>query len=109
MVRDPQHLVQRPQVHNKADRQEGARLRVLRAARARQQAHPGALYGQPRAVHAPPQARHHRRAADEGSGQGGEARQTGSEVCLLHYYTVLCTIYNQNTQYNTLYLHLECK
>lgn len=80
MVGDPQHFVQRPQVYNQADRQEGARLRVLRAARARQQAHPGAVHGQPRALHAPPQARHHRRAADEGAGARGEARQAGAEV-----------------------------
>ena len=86
MVGDPEHLVQRPQVHHQADRQEGAGLRVLRAARARQQAHPGAVHGQPRALHAPPQARHHRRAADEGAGAGGEAGQAGAEVSFITYY-----------------------
>lgn len=80
MVRDPQHIVQRPQVHNQADRQEGARLPILRASRPRQQAHIGAVYGQPRAVHAATQARHHRRATDEGAGSRGETGQAGAEV-----------------------------
>lgn len=45
------------------------------------------MYGEPRAVHEKEEARHHRGAADEGSGQRGEAPQTDGEVqylfCLL--------------------------
>ena len=57
-----------------------AGLHFLRDAAADQQAHPGSVYGQPRALHEAEEARHHRGAADEGSGTRGEARQTGREV-----------------------------
>ena len=55
-------------------------LCFLRSKTAHQQAHPGSLHGQPWAVHAPPQTRHHRGAADEGSGSGGEEPQEDGAV-----------------------------
>ena len=73
--RDSQHIVQRQEVRHQARGQEGARLCLLRLAPPHQQAHTRALHGQPRALHASPQGRQHRGAADEGPGQGGEAAQ----------------------------------
>lgn len=45
-----------------------------------QQAHPGTMHGQPRALHEEEEARYHRGPADEGSGQRGEAPETDGEV-----------------------------
>lgn len=50
-------------------------LCVLCSATAHQQAYLGAVYGEPRAVHEEEEARHHRGAADEGPGQGGEEQE----------------------------------
>lgn len=55
-------------------------LCILCSETAHQQAHSGSLHGQPWAVHAPPQTWHHRSAADEGSGSGGEEPQEDGEV-----------------------------
>lgn len=55
-------------------------LCILRTKTAHQQAHPGSLHGQPWAVYAPPQTRHHWGAADEGSGSRGEEPEKDGEV-----------------------------
>lgn len=55
-------------------------LCFLRSPPAHQQTHPGVVHGQPRPVHAPPQTRHHRGAADEGPGQRGEEQEANGEV-----------------------------
>lgn len=54
------------------------------------------MYGQPRVVHEEEKARHHRGAADEGAGPGGEApqkdgevRRTRSRLTHLHWRAVL--------------------
>ncbi len=57
-----------------------AGLCVLRPATAHQQADLGIVYGEPRVVHEEEKAGHHRGAADEGAGPGGEAPQTDGEV-----------------------------
>lgn len=56
---------------------------LLRTKTAHQQTHPGSLHGQPWAVYAPPQARHHWGAADEGSGSRGEEPEKDGEVQVL--------------------------
>lgn len=60
-------------------------LCILRTKTAHQQAHPGSLHGQPRAVHAPPQTRHHWGAADEGSGSRGEEPEKDGEVQVMTF------------------------
>lgn len=60
-------------------------LCILRTKTAHQQTHPGSLHGQPWAVYAPPQTRHHRGAADEGSGSRGEEPEKDGEVQVMTF------------------------
>lgn len=55
-------------------------LFILRSTASCQQGHPAALHGQPFPVHSPPQGRHHRGPADEGSGHTREAAEEDGEV-----------------------------
>lgn len=55
-------------------------LCVLCSTVADQQAYSGVVHGKPRAVHEEEEARHHRSAADESSGQRGKAPKTDGEV-----------------------------
>lgn len=61
-------------------------LCILCSETAHQQAHSGSVHGQPWAVYAPPQTWHHRSAADEGSGSGGEKSQEDGEVRVTSFY-----------------------
>ena len=72
-----------------AARMYRAGFHIFCGASADQQAYTGAVHGQPRVVHAPPQAGHDRGAADEGTGTRGQARQTGRTVILVTAWSCL--------------------